>query len=323
MSLVSCDLDWEEDARIMQTSREWRAFYKVLMSHVDDGPREMLTALPKLNPYAPHPKDSFALVAEFWPQRIRGTNFWDLQVRYSTDVDVALNPLRAPAVIEIDSVTRTIPALFDADGNPIVNVVGDFYTDPPVERNITDLVIKIQKNVPLVLPDWPFLYPDTVNADAVKIRGRTFPKGTLYFGAVRIGPEQNVPGSTDSVSTLVKGTPYTTIEFELNYRRQGWTILLPNWGYFQLVPTSSNARKADTSGLQIAPKRAKKIRVKQFRKGFVRQRITIGPIGDYPAHPVFLDENGTAIANPTFDDIITIEADLVPAVQFNGQIPLR
>ncbi len=328
MGLLSCDLDYEEDARIEQTRREWRAFYKVLMSNVNDGPREILNALPKLQPYQPHPKDPAALVAEFWPQRIRGTNFHDLQVRYSTDVDVEQNPIGLPAQIEIDSVTRMIPALFDSDGNPIVNTAGDFFTDPPIERMTTDLVIKISKNVPLALPDWPFTFPDSVNQDAVTIRGRQFDPGTLYFGAVRIGIEQNIPGSTNSVSTLIKGTPYTTIEFELNYRRQGWTMLIPNWGYFQLVPQSNSKTK------EISAKRAQSLArsgnsralykpIMPTMTGVTKQRIVIGPIGDYPERPVFLDIYGQAITNPTFDNIIVIGANLVPQLQFNGNIPLR
>src|SRR6185295_5443199 len=124
MSLVSCDLAWEEEARFRQTGREWRAFYKVLMSRIDDGPLEILNGRPDLAPYQKHKKDTAALVSEWYPRRIVGTNFWDLELLYSTDVEQTGNPLNIPAQITIQSNIREVPALFDIDGFPTVNTAG-------------------------------------------------------------------------------------------------------------------------------------------------------------------------------------------------------
>lgn len=305
MGVVSADIAWEEEARFEQQSREWRSQYKVLMSRIDDGPKEMLAGLPRLNPYQPHPKDSDALVSEFFPRRMKGTNFWDLDIRWSTDIDVSSSPLAEPAQIDIQSVSRTIPALFDSSGNAIVNVAGDFYTEPVPERNVTDLVFRVTKNLPINLPDWVLSHPDTVNRDTLKIRGLTCDPGTLYFGGLQIGPEQNVPGATDTISTLNgKSIPFCTATFELNYRSIGWTLLVPNWGYFQLVPVKAQkAQKIEVAG-------GKPLRIKKIPFHYTRQRITVGPIGDYPPHPVFLDSNGAAIINPTIDQIISLEYDL-------------
>ncbi len=320
MSLLSCDLKWEEEARIEQTRREWRAIYSALLSNIADGPREILMGAPYLAPYQPHPKDSAALIAEFWPKRIVGTNFWDVELRYSTDVDIVANPLAMSPVITIDSVKRELPALFDSNGNPIINLAGDFYTDPQSTKTVTDLVFKVSKNVPLNLPAWITAYPDCVNSDAVTIRGLTCPPGTLYFGALSVGAEENISGTATSTSTLVQGTPYTTVSFELDFRRDGWTILLPNWGYFQLVPR----RKTNGSSAVVAnDKTGKKqtIRTRGVPAGYDRQRIIIN--GDYPPHPQFLDAQGALILNPTFDQIITLEYDLHDKLPFGGVLPLK
>ena len=321
MSVISCDLKWEENARIEQTRREWNAMYSVLMSAVDDGPREIYQGLPKLQPYQPHPKDPQALVAEFYPVRLPGTNFWDLSLRYSTDVEIAASPLALPAVISIDSVKREIPALYDADGNVIVNMAGDFYTDPPTTRTITDLVFKFQKNLPLNLPQWITTYPDCVNSDTVVIRGLTCLPGTLYFGALSIGPEENIPGSATSTSTLVQGQPYTSVQWELDYRRDGWTLFLPNWGYFQLVPVRKQA--GGTIAVSTKTNKGGKMKVKPIPAGYRRERIIVGPVGDYPSQPIFLDINGAAIINPTPDQIVVLEYDLHDKLPFSGVLPMK
>jgi hypothetical protein len=210
-----------------------------------------------------------------------------------------------PAQIEIQSVKRMIPALLDADGNAIVNVAGDLFTDPAPERQITDQVIRVTKNIPLNLPAWTDELPDCVNSDTLIIRGRPRAPGTLYFGEISIGAEQNVPGATDTISTLNgKTIPFTTVSYELHYRRQGWTLVVPNWGYFQLVPVKAQ------KGKKIEVPGKKPLRLKAIPFQYTRQRITVGPIGDYPPHPVFLDANGAAIINPTFDQIVTLEFDL-------------
>jgi hypothetical protein len=320
MGVLSVDTAWEEEARIEQSSREWRAGFKVLCSDVNDGPKEVLQGCPTLAPYQPHPKDPAALVAEFWPKRIKGSNWHDLEIRWSTDVDVSTSPLTLPPVITIDSTTRSIPTLFDIDGNPIVNMAGDPYTDPVSERLVVDKIFKVSKNLPLVLPDWTDTHVGAVNNDSVRIRGRNYDPGTLFFGALSIGPEQNVPGSTDTISTLLKGTPYTTADFELWYRAQGWTLILPNWGYFELVPTAKQQGKI--INLEVPGAGAKKIRVRSIPAGFVRRRILVGPVGDFPSQPVYLDVNGRAIINPSLDQIVTLQFDTNYKQAFS-QLPLK
>ena len=314
MSLLSCEFKWEEEARFEQTRREWRAFYIVLMSDVNDGPAEILKGTPKLAPYQQHPKDGQAYVAEWTPKRIPGGNWWDLEVRYSTEVEQLGNPLTMPADITIESNLRDVPAMFDIDGNPIVNTAGDLFTDPPPTRKVVDQVIKVSKNIGLNLPSWIQTHPGSVNADAIRVRGLIYPPGTLFFGPHAVGPENNIPGQGNTLSTL-QSPPYTTVEWEMWYREEGWTELYPNRGYFEIVPVKKQTQTPEDA-------KAGKVRVKFPTFQYVRRRITIGPLGDYPPEPVFLDANGAAIINPTFDNIIILEYDGNKKRPFNV-LPLK
>lgn len=320
MGVVSCDQMYEEEARWEQTAREWREFWKLGMSGINDGPAEIARGRPQFLPGQQHPKDPSALVVEWWPQRIRGTNFWDLQLRYSTDVDVAGSPLSVPAAVTIDSNLRAVPALIDRDGNPIINTAGQFLTDPPSTTYVVDQVITIQKNISLILPAWVDLLPGATNADGVRIRGRPKDQGTLFCAAIKVGVENNVPGQEGQFSTL-RTTPYTTAQIELWWRADGWTDIYPNVGYYQIVPVNKK--------LQEAPPGATAAQSKQFLKmqrNFFQQfgNYTLAPILiaglDAPPHPWFLDANGQAIQFPTPDNIIFLEYDNHPKQPF-AQLP--
>ena len=175
-------INWEEEAHITQTGREWRAWITAEATKVDDGPREMIYAFPQFMPFKPHPKDPDALLKDFYPKRLeKGSLFWLCEILWSTDVDVTSDPLGMPAAITMDTELRDVPAIFDADGNPLMNAAGDLMTDPPATRKLVDQTISISKNIPLRLPSWIQTHPGCVNSDDVTIRGLPWPAGTLFF----------------------------------------------------------------------------------------------------------------------------------------------
>lgn len=325
MGIQSIDYRWEEEARIQQTQVEWRAWLNVIMARDDDGPAEMARDprfVPFL-PYRPHPKYAKALVKECYPRRSeRGANVWLVEVTYSTDVDVTQNPLGMPAEISLDTELRDVPAIFDVDGNPVINTAGDLLTDPPAVRKIVDRTISITKNIPIALPAWIQTHPGSVNRANVVIRGMTWPAGTLFFAKNSIGPEQNVPGATDTISTL-RGSPYCTTSLELWYRADGWVEFYPNRGFFQLVPVNPQQKfseqKVGDHFITAQTARALNRKLPPYE----RRRCTVGPLQDAPPEPVFLDANGQMIVNPTAADILAIAYDGFPKLAWNGVLPLK
>lgn len=316
------DIKWEEEARIQQAAREWRAWIQVECTKVEDGPRELCIALPAFMPYKEHPKDPAALVSEFYPKRLAaGSNWWLCEVTWSTDVDVSGDPLGMPAVITMDTEMREVPAIFDCFGNPLLNTAGDLMTDPPATRKLVDQTISISKNVPIKLPDWVQTHPGAVNLDDVQIRGLNWPAGTLWMARRAIGAEQNVPGATETISTL-RGTPYTTIDFELWYRADGWVEYYPNRGFMQLVP-KPGLKFAKGAEIEGGKRTLQQMRAQQRKlPAYDRMRCVVGPLGDLPSEPQFLDLNGQMIINPTFDDVILLAYDGYTKLPFN-QLPLK
>lgn len=317
------DVKWEEEARIMQGSREWRAFIQVECTKVDDGPRELIMKLDNFAPYEKHPKDGDALVNLFYPKRkTAGSNWWDIEVTWSTDVDVTANPISMPAEWTLDSEIREIPAVFDCNGNLLLNTAGALLTDPPAGRKIVDETLSFTKNVSLRLPDWVRTHPGTVNNDDVTIRGQSYPPGTLWFASRQVGKEQNVPGATDSISTL-RGTPYTTVTGTLMYREDGWIEYYPNRGWYQLVPVNKSLKTAKNAEIQGGKRTLQQMRA-QFRKTADYQPwpCLFGQFGDKVQEPAFLDANGAMIQQPTFDNIILLSYDGYKKTAFN-QLPVR
>ena len=318
MAVVSIDQAYAEEARWEQTSREWREFWKVGMSQLSDGPAAIATGLPKFLPSQPHPDDPQALVVEWWPRRIDATNFWDLELRYSTDVDFAGSPLAVPAVVTIDNNLRELPALQDVNGNPIVNAAGQFLTDPPATFRVVDQVITITKNLSLNLPPWVQSLNGVVNSDNVTIRGLTYPAGTLFSNGAKVGAENNLPGQEGNFSTL-RTVPYTEASIELWYHPDGWTGIYPNVGYYQVVPLKPAVQeKQGQTSKQIKQQLRLQRNLFQQYGQYTLAPIIIGY--DAPPHPWPLDANGRAIQQPTPQNIVFLEYDTNPKQAF-GSLP--
>jgi hypothetical protein len=261
-------------------------------------------------------------VKEFYPKRIKGTKIFQVQVTYSTEVDVDANPLALPAAISIDSQPIAVPAFTDVDGFPLLNLAGDFIEG--VERELTEQIIKIEKNIPINLPSWVDDYGDgVVNSDVVRVKGMTKLPGTLKLGAMSIGADQNVEPQTNSA---IRKVPFVPASIELHWRRDGWSVVTPNRGFFELVPVPGTPgfvfkgikpKDAGKSG-----KKPTKIRVRGVPFQYTRRRITVGDPPDYPAEPVPLDTNGMAVVNPTAADIVLLEFVMNQTKPFNV-LPLK
>src|SRR5262245_24632977 len=287
MSLLYCDEAWDEETRIDQTNREYIRYFKAQCSAVADGAKEILLGRPDLAPFQPHPKDNAALVSEFFPKRIPGSTLFDIQVTYSTEVNVTDNPLAEPAKITIDTAEHSRIQFVDADGKPKINTAGDLIDDPPPEVEDCDIVFNVQKNLPIRLPAWILLYPNAVNNDTIRVRGLTLEPEKVKFKHLAIGEEQ-----------FQNKVDFCAVAFQLHYRRVGWTTVVPNRGFNQLVKKEVSGKKG---------------------KQFVRQKITVKDDGGamaYPTEPQFLDKDGKAL------DPDTITAEKIVLLEFDDNLRL-
>lgn len=119
--------------------------------------------------------DGLAFCRGLTARREDGTRLlWIVTAEYSSEVDPAQgqnptlqeNPLNRPPVIRWGSVRRTEVAERDKDGNPIQNSAKDRFVDPPVERERTNRVVTITKNLATFDDDYFAQFIGAVNSSA-------------------------------------------------------------------------------------------------------------------------------------------------------------
>ena len=164
------------------------------------------------------------------PKRIKRLQ-WDVECVATPFQQEALaeDPLQRPAIITADGSLVTEPTNFDWEGNPIVTTAGEFIGGVERERGI--LVYHVTKNIGKD-PAWMDDYNGAVNLDAVTIRNRTRPKGTLKL----LNPQLSAYGVENRVR-------FCTVTFDLLYDSRGHKPERWNLGTLQLVQREQNGRK--------------------------------------------------------------------------------
>lgn len=325
MALVSCELAWEEEARTTTTGSERIVWYKAFCSSAFDGDKTILLGAHSVNPPAPIvPFDSdpifpARLVVESFPKRISGSSWFDVQVTYSTDVPFDQNPLSTPAEVTLDFQGREIISLFDVNGNPKLNTAGDLLGNPAPTKETYDVLVNVAKNMPLDQNSWILQYCDSVSADDVRLKGFTFPAGTLRFIPRGVGKDENV----NQIGIGVKNIPFVAVNFSLVYRAQGWTNIVPNRGFNYLQPVGKRppSTQINTASGSSGSKPAKK-RFAAPKGKFVKLPILIGSPQSPPTDPQWLDANGMFIQYPLPGNVLLLEWDDYVKKPYN-QLPLK
>lgn len=325
MSLLACDLAWEEEARTTTTGSERIAWYKAICSSAFDSDKTILLGAHSVSPPAPivpfdqDPIFPARLVVECFPKRISGSSFFDVQVTYSTDVPFDLNPLSTPAEVTVDFQGRDIIALFDVNGNPKVNTAGDLLGDPAPTKETYDVLFNVSKNMPVDGNAWVLQYVDTVSNDDVRLKGFTLPAGTLRFIPRGIGKDEN----TQAFGIGVKNIPFVNVNFTLAYRAVGWTNIVPNRGFNQLLPFGRPLpSNIVNNAASVATRNALKQRYKPPKGKFVKMPILIGSPPSPATEPQWLDANGLAIPYPLPGNVLLLEWDDYDKKPYN-QLPLK
>lgn len=185
---------------LLQTSDKAERAY-----HVGSHP-----SLPKIG--SPHPHDPTA-----WCRRLRVKNHepwtgWQVIAEYSSEFEMAENPLLEPARIRGDSELFREVAWKDRNGHAILNSAGDFFSDPAPERDRHNRIFIVTKNVANV-PTWLIDSEDAINSTAFTIRGYTVPAEKAKLNRVAFSESQRR-----------NGVEYIELTMEIALNKDGWNL---------------------------------------------------------------------------------------------------
>lgn len=174
-----------------------------------------------------HPDDSNAYCTTLTPDPTDPWKGWTVTAQYSDTRTLSDDPTDDSAVITWSSEQFQRPAVFDRNGNFIVNSAGDPF-DPPLMMDDSRRVVTISKNLALV-PSWILDYQDAVNSDSFTVDAQTIAAGCAKIQSVTVGERQRR-----------NGTVFRNVTITMHLQRDGWL----------LRPLDAGFREISYGGLQ-------------------------------------------------------------------------
>jgi len=203
-----------------------RAWTVVTSSRTDDAYTVgSATGLPVIG--NTHPSDANAFCQQLAVTQKSGWRVWTVTATYSTERPLNTNPTSDPAIINWNSEQFQKPAVFDRNGNLIVNSAGDPF-DPPLMMDDSRRVVTVQKNL-AVVPVWILDYQDAVNSDTFSIDGVSIGVGLAKMQAVTVGPVERR-----------SSTVFRTVNFTIHLQRDGWALEPLDAGFRELAEESAS-----------------------------------------------------------------------------------
>lgn len=181
-----------------------------------------------------HPDDSNAFCVTLTPEPTDPWKGWTVTAQYSDARTLNEDPTDDAAVISWGSEQFQRPAVFDRNGDFIVNSAGDPF-DPPLMMDDSRRVVTVQKNL-AVVPTWILDYQDAVNSDSFTIDGVTIAAGVAKMQSVTVGERQRRNGTT-----------FRTVSFTIHLQRDGW-ILKPLDAGFREIAYSGELQNIKNPG---------------------------------------------------------------------------
>ena len=133
---------------------------------------------------------------------------WVVTANYDSSFELTENPLSQPAQISWDGENFEEVAIFDRDGNAVLNSAGDPFENLFRERSRR--VVNVVKNVSAV-PDWIITSEDAVNSAVFLLDGFSIPVGKAKLSAPRLGPWQ-----------VRNNTRYREMTMVMKLNKDGW-----------------------------------------------------------------------------------------------------
>lgn len=112
---------------------------------------------------------------------------WELELEYTPykGGQIDPDPLARPADVTFSSSLIELPTFFDYKRRPMTTTAGEFISG--IVESIPLIEYSITKNLGQD-PAWLLTHLGAVNADPIKLRGRTWAPKTVLFSAVSAGP---------------------------------------------------------------------------------------------------------------------------------------
>lgn len=257
--------------------RSYTRAFKLETTDKTDGPFAIgsTSGLPRIG--SVHPEDSGA-----WCTTLRVDNFapykgWRVTAEYSSEMELAENPTNDPALIRWDSEQFQKPAIFDYNGEAIVNSAGDPF-DPPNMMDDSRRVVTVTKNLASV-PAWILTYQDAINSGPFTIDGVSVATGLAKMQRVAVSERQTR-----------NGTSFRTVDFTIHLQKNGW----------KLEPLDAGFREREATG---TPPELKNIKNPND--------------DELPGAPVPLDGSGRQLADPTPANCVFLDFDVYEPKDFS------
>lgn len=229
------------------------------------------------------PENIFLTLRRLSLENIQETpRVWEATLTYSSEPidqereerDLQPNPLLRRRTLEWTTNQYREGVLKDRDNKAVVNSAGDFF-DPPPEKDASYWVASISKNVAQV-PAFMAEVDNPINEDDVDLGGITWPAGTFRLSNLRISDEQKENGYS-----------FFVLSYQLEYRKAGWALKIPDNGMREKDPGDST----------------KRIHIKDDNEEPVTS-------------PVLLDGSGNRLADPSPDNAVNLTFDIYEELDF-------
>jgi hypothetical protein len=298
------------------SKRTYTRVYTARSTDPKANPLEILrdTALPQEREADPWDSRCIIVAAQA-KRRGKALDLWDISLTSTTeaDVDTVDDPLNAPPKWSGRTRSYEVPIIFDIKGQPIQNSAGDLFTDASAKKKITGWQFTANVSVGDVSFDWLDDFTECVNETPLVVRHKRCDRGTLMFIEAVIGEPQRSNGVIHCPST-----------FTFEYKPDGWKFKPLNKGFREL----STKKVVET--ITGWPDRSKYQTVTNTYK---RLDEILDEKGQPITEPAFLNRDGkrptveiipgnpysgTRVKVPLeLSDIVTLEFDVVPYVDFN------
>ena len=196
-------------------------------------------SLPKIGSL--HYEDPYAWCRSLTVSRLGSTDKINYVVtaNYDSSFELTENPLLQPAQISWDGENFEEVAIFDRDGDAVLNSAGDPFEGLFRER--TRRIITIVKNVAAV-PDWIITSEDAVNSLAFVVDGFSVPIGKAKLSAPKLGSWE-----------FRNATRFRQMTMQMKLNKDGWAAQPLDAGFRKKVGNDRQIITNDDGTLPTSP----------------------------------------------------------------------